>query len=282
MIDARTQSLFDSNLQYFPTQLQQFKYYDKYSRWIPELNRRETWPETVDRVIAFLKNNCRVSFNDSEWLEMAQAMLTLQVMPSMRVVQMAGPALERCHVGVFNCAYKTLNSITAFGELLYILMQGTGCSFSVEDRYVSQLPRIKRQKRGQVRRFKIPDTTEGWCDAVTTGMGAWFSGTDVEFDFSLIRASGVRLKTKGGVASGPQPLRDLLAFIRATILNRQAKKLTTLDCHDIACYIGSIVQVGGVRRSAELSLSDQDDRDIAECKSGEFWKLYPHRGMANR
>ena len=266
---------------FFPTPLQQFQYMDKYARWIPELKRRETWPETVLRVITFLKKNTKTSFDVSEWAEMEMAMIRLEAMPSMRCVQMAGPALERCNIGAYNCAYKTLDSIDAFAELLYVLMQGTGCSFSVEDRYVSKLMRIKKQRRLGTSKHIIPDTTEGWCDALKEGMTAWFNGRDIEFDFSAIRPAGAALLTKGGRASGPQPLRDLLLFVKSTILARQGKKLTTLDCHDIACFVGSIVQVGGVRRSAELSLSDPEDRDIAECKNGEFWKRHSYRSMSN-
>lgn len=266
---------------YFPTTLQQVQFADKYSRWSPDLRRREYWPESVDRVIKFLYKNCKVSYAQSEWDEMRRAMLELKVMPSMRVLQMGGPALERCNLGAFNCAYRVIDSIDAFAELLYVLMQGTGIGYSVEDRHVSKLPRIKRQKRGSVQTHRVEDSTEGWCGALKAGMHAWFNGSDIVFDTSGVRPAGSVLKIKGGQASGPQPLRDLLAFTRSTILTRQGHKLSTLDCHDICCHTGWIVQVGGVRRAALISLSDFEDSDIAGCKNGEFWNKYPFRSMSN-
>ena len=266
---------------YFPNTLQQVQFADKYSRWSPDLRRREHWPESVDRVIKFLYKNCKVSYTQDEWDEMRRAMLELRVMPSMRVLQMGGPALERCQIGSFNCAYRVIDSIDAFAELLYILMQGTGIGYSVEDRYVSKLPRIKRQRRSSVQSYYVEDSTEGWCDALKAGMHAWFNGCDTVFDMSGVRPAGSILKIKGGQSSGPQPLRDLLAFVRSTILTRQGYKLSTLDCHDICCHEGWIVQVGGVRRAALISLSDFEDTDIAKCKNGEFWNKYPFRSMSN-
>lgn len=269
--------------QFFPTPLQQFQFYDKYSRWIPEFQRREEWPETVDRVMRFFRDNAKVHFESYEWLEMESAILHLEAMPSMRVIQMAGPALERDNTGVYNCAYTTIDRLEAIPELLYVLMQGTGIGYSVEDHYVSRLPRIRKQRKQSALPVKhvIADSTEGWCDAVKCGLELWYDGYDVVFDDSQVRPAGTVLKIKGGRASGPQPLKDLLAFIRATVLERQGKKLTPLNAHDIACYAGHIVHVGGVRRAAEISLSDFEDSDIAECKNGEFWRRFPYRAMAN-
>ena len=278
---ADVRAIFDSNKKYFPTPIQEFQFLDKYSRWIPEKNRRETWPETCRRALDFLVEQSGVDLSTYEISEMYAAMLAMEALPAMRLIQMAGPALARCHVGVYNCATRAIDSIDAFAELLYILMQGTGCSFSVEDRFVSRLPRIKKQRREVPFPYIIEDTTEGWCDALKFGMQRWFDGRDIEYNYSRIRQAGARLVTKGGFASGPQPLRELLSFTRSTVLAKQGKKLSTLDCHDIACYIGSIVHVGGVRRSAELSMSDPEDMDVAKCKSGEFWKSHPHRSMAN-
>ena len=265
----------------FPDPIQQFQFYDKYSRWIPDLGRRENWSETVARSIGFLRKNCKVVYTDDEWQQIETAIFNLEIMPSMRIIQMAGPALERDNVGAYNCAYTAIDNLDAFSEILYILMQGTGIGYSVEDRYVSRLPRVKKQKRVPIIKHVIPDSTDGWCDALKLGLQTWFTGGDVEFDYSKIRGAGEILRTKGGRASGPQPLKDLLAFTRSTILAAQGKKLTPLNCHDIACYCGYIVQVGGVRRAAEISLSDLEDRDLAECKNGEFWKRFPYRSMAN-
>lgn len=268
--------------QWFPTPIQEFQFYDKYSRWLPELGRKEEWPETVDRTLNFYRkylDDGRISY--AQWFELRQATLNLEVMPSMRALQMAGPALDRDNTGLYNCAYLPLSDIQGFAELLYILMQGTGCGFSVEDQFVSCLPRIKKQKRLPIESYRIPDTTEGWCDALKYGMETWYSGRDIRFIYDDIREAGAILATKGGRASGPQPLRELLAFVRDTILSRQGQKLTPLNCNDIACYCGWIVQVGGVRRAATISFSDLDDREMAECKSGEFYRRFKFRSMAN-
>ena len=243
--------------------------------------RRETWTETVTRVMQFLRRDRDGYLTGAEWLELEFAMQNLEVMPSMRIVQMAGPSLERCSVGAYNCAYTAIDAIDSFAEILYILMQGTGIGYSVEDRYVNRLPRIKKQKKLPVDTYLIPDSTEGWCDALKHGLNTWFDGRDVVFDYSQIRDAGTVLRTKGGRASGPQPLRDLLNFVRETVLAKQTRRLTPLNCHDIACYCGYIVQVGGVRRAALISLSDLYDTDLAECKNGEFWKRFPYRSMAN-
>jgi ribonucleoside-triphosphate reductase len=180
-----------------------------------------------------------------------------------------------------NCAYLPLDSWEAFGELLYVLMQGTGCGFSVEIDYIDSLPRIKRQKDQKARKFTVPDTTIGWCNALTTGLAAWSNGEDIEYDFSRIRPQGAVLKTKGGRASGPEPLRQLLHFAKERLLKSQGRRLDPIDAHDIACFCGHIVQVGGVRRAATISLSDLDDRDMRDAKSGQYWLHNVQRAMAN-
>lgn len=268
----------------FVTPIQELQYYDKYARWNEELGRRETWEETVARVMAFFKSQISKKLTplpEIPWDELEQSMLQLEAMSSMRILQMAGPALERCHVGAYNCAYLPLDSWDAFGELLYVLMQGTGAGFSVEVDYVDTLPRIKRQHGDKPRRYTVPDTTQGWCQALTMGLKAWASGDDIVYDFSRIRPQGAVLKTKGGRASGPEPLRNLLGFARDRLLSHQGKRIDPIDAHDIACYCGFIVQVGGVRRAATISLSDLDDRDMRDAKAGEFWLHNVQRSMAN-
>jgi ribonucleoside-triphosphate reductase len=268
----------------FVTPVQALQFYDKYARFNQELGRRETWPETVDRVMNFFLQQTtkrKLSLPDPTWNELSAAMLNLEAMPSMRIVQMAGPALERCNVGAYNCAYLPMDSWEAFGELLYILMQGTGCGFSVEVDHVDSLPRIKRQKGNKAKKYIVPDTTIGWCDALTLGLKAWADGEDLAYDFSRIRPQGTVLKTKGGRASGPEPLKRLLTFARDKMLAHQGRRLNPIDAHDIACYCGDIVQVGGVRRAAEISLSDLDDRDMRDAKSGQFWLNNVQRAMAN-
>lgn len=268
----------------FVTPVQALQYYDKYARYNHELGRRETWEETVSRVMGFFRKQAdkyKVQLPDQTWEDLSNAMFKLEAMPSMRIVQMAGPALERCNVGAYNCAYLPIDSWDSFGELLYVLMQGTGCGFSVEVEHVDSLPRIKRQKGNKPKKYIIPDTTIGWCDALTIGLKAWADGEDVAYDFSRIRPQGTVLKTKGGRASGPEPLKRLLTFAREKLLAHQGRRLNPIEAHDIACYCGDIVQVGGVRRAAEISLSDLDDRDLRDAKTGQFWLNNVQRAMAN-
>jgi ribonucleoside-triphosphate reductase len=270
--------------------LQQTVYLNSYSRWLPDQQRRETWPETVHRVIDWLTKQVWDYCNKHNvpWPaglsmgELREAMLQQQVMPSMRVVQMAGPALDRCNVGAYNCSYLPLKDWRCFGELLYILMQGTGVGFSVEQYYIDQLPVIEPQKADQTKAFHmIADTTEGWCDALVAGLEAWSHGYDLEFDYSQIRPYGAPLATKGGQASGPEPLKNLLDYARTMMLRHQGRRLSSLNVHDLACYCGSIVQVGGVRRAAEISLSDRGDEKMKHAKMGQFWLTAPERSMAN-
>lgn len=284
-VDSASVELIARNNKYFRTPLQEFQFYDKYSKWREELGRRETWEESVDRTLDFLRTQTekrvgQAVLHESEWSLAREYILNLKALPSMRVIQMAGPALERCNTGAYNCAFIALDSVDAFPELLYLLMQGCGVGFSVESEYVDKIPRVRKQKTEAVD-YTIPDSTEGWCEALKVGLGLWFSGGDVRYDYSKIRPQGAKLKTKGGRASGPGPLKELLDFVRVRVLARQGKHLTTLDCHDIACKAGDIVQVGGVRRSAEISLSDLDDEEMRTAKSGQFWLKNGQRAMAN-
>lgn len=281
-------AVVNSDKQYFPTELQAFQFKDKYARWNPDAMRRETWTETVNRAIDFFEDQLAkkagsyTTVSDDTWVELRDAILNMEAMPSMRVLQMAGPALERCHVGVYNCAFTGIEKLDDFAEILYVLMQGTGCGYSVEIQYVENLPRIKRQKKSEpVANFIVPDSTVGWCDALKLGLHTWFEGKDITFDYSLIRPAGTPLMTKGGRASGPEPLRRLLAFTRDKVLSRQGAWLRPVDAHDIACMCGDIVQVGGVRRAAEISLSDLHDHDMRYAKSGNWWESANWRAMAN-
>ena len=213
---------------------QLFQAFDKFARFIPEKNRREVWSETVTRVVSFFRSHSDKSgfkVPQKTWTQLADGLLNLEASPSMRCVQMGGPALERCHVGVYNCAFQFLRSPQDMAEELYILMQGTGVGFSVEyEESVKHWPVVKhRDVDHQTDTHVVEDTTEGWCDAYRLGLETWMAGRDVEFDLSKIREEGAPLKTKGGRASGPGPLRDLLAFARGRILSRQGERLTSLD-----------------------------------------------------
>jgi ribonucleoside-triphosphate reductase len=279
-------SAFLENAKYFSNPIQQFQALDKFARYDNEKGRRETWPETVGRVMAFFKKHCesqKYEIADSWWEQLQDSLLTLKASPSMRCVQMAGPSLERCHVGVYNCSFQFIQSTRDLAEELYVLMQGTGVGFSVEHEYaVEKFPRVKRQKKNvEPGTWTIEDTTEGWCDAYKAGLDAWWSGEDITFDFSKIREAGTPLRTKGGKASGPGPLKDLLDFARKRILARQGQALSSLDIHDINCYAHRIVRMGGVRRASGISLSDLNDHQMRDCKQGEFWTHDDQRNQAN-
>ncbi len=280
-IDADTQARFDEMKGHFPTDLQTYQFLSKFSRWDDARGRRETWRETVyDRVIPWLFSLPGVTLTADEKRELADAMYAQESSPAMRVVQMAGPALDRCMVGVFNCAYLPIQDIFSFSELLYILMQGTGVGFSVESDYVSQLPRVRKQN-GKTETLVCGDSTEEWCRTFDRHLQLLWDGWDTYVDVSRVRPKGARLKTKGGRASGPDPFLELIAFSRSLLKSRQGRYLEDIDAHDLACKVGVIVQVGGVRRAAEISLSDLDSRAMREAKSGNWYAAHTHRTMAN-
>jgi ribonucleoside-diphosphate reductase alpha chain len=281
-IDPETVRLIDEDAARFPTALQMFQFLDKYARWREDDKRRETWQECCDRVIGWMrKHEHLAAVDETTWQQLWQGMYEMQASPAMRVVQMAGPALDRCMVGSFNCTAADVDCLEIFPEALYILMQGSGFAFSVESEVIDRLPRIRKQKNKPPQKFVVPDTTEGWCDALRIGLECWFAGEDVEFDYSLIRPEGARLKTKGGRSSGPGPLRQMLEFVRKRVLERQGNRLRPRDAHEIMCMIGKIVAVGGVRRAAELSLSDLDDVEMRDLKSGNWWERSPWLDMSN-
>lgn len=267
----------------FGNDLRYYQFLSKYARWRDDKGRRETWRECVDRVLGFFRSRPKLSvIPDYIWAELDAGLYNHRAACASRILQMAGPALERCNVGAYNCAFQDMDCLEAFAELLYVLMQGTGEGFSVEAMCVDQLPRIRKQRRpAVVHKFVIPDSTEGWCDALLFGLRAWYAGEDVEFDYSQIRPAGARLKTKGGRASGPEPLKRLLVFTREKVLASQGGRLSDVNAHDIGCMIGKIVQVGGVRRAAEISISDLDSEGMRFAKHGDWWNKAPMRDMAN-
>ena len=278
--ESRDKSSFDESARYFQTPSQMYQFYSKYARWNPEKNRRETWTEAVQRVMTFFRS--KVSLPETDWIELEESMLMMKSTCSQRILQMAGPALDRCNSGAYNCAAIGISSLATFMEILYLSMQGTGVGFSVEEEYVHRLPGIRRQRKNQdIPTFVIPDSTEGWCDAYALGIRTWFEGKDVKFDYSQIRPLGSRITIKGGTASGPDPLKSLLDFTRTKILNRQGSRLHPIDCHDIICKSGQIVHLGSTRRSALLSLFDVDDDEMRLAKQGTFWLDNEQRFMAN-
>ncbi len=261
--------------------LGEFVYLRSYARWIKEEGRRETWIETVDRYIGFMKENLGKKLSNGEYAEVREAILKQEIMPSMRLMQFAGDAARRCNVCAYNCSFIAPTQLTDFAEIMYLSMCGTGVGYSVESQNIQQLPQIKKQSGEKLKTHVIQDSKEGWCDALTLGLKTWYSGKDIDFDFSKLRPAGARLKTMGGKSSGPDPLRNLLTFSRERILARQGRRLRNINAHDIICKIGECVVAGGVRRSAMISLSDLDDDAVRDAKKGQFYLTDPHRSIAN-
>jgi len=266
---------------YFPTQLQKFQFYDKYSRFNYDLGRRETWVETVNRAVDFLKEISDYRLPDETYERIRRGILEMKVMPSMRLLAMAGPAARRNNIALYNCSYMPVDSLDSFVEALIISMSGCGVGFSVERRYVEQFPRIARQSGKPPETFVVPDSSEGWAEAVRVGLTAWFNGEDVLFDYSQVRPAGAPLRVKGGRASGPEPLRKMLDFARTRLLSRQGSFLRPLDAHDIMCAVGDAAVSGGVRRTAMISLFDYDDMEMRSSKDGDFWRNNSQRWNAN-
>lgn len=270
-----------------PTDYQKFIHKSRYARWIDEENRRETWNETVSRFFNFMVDHVKYTTDvdlskDDTIKQVKQAILQLQVMPSMRSLMTAGPALKRENIAGYNCSYIPIDNPKSFDEVLYILMNGTGVGFSVERQYINSLPTIPDQPFEDTEDvISVADSKEGWARSFKDLIGYLYSNRVPKLDFSKIRPAGERLKTFGGRASGPQPLQDLFEFTTGVFKNAQGRKLSSIECHDIVCKTGEVVVVGGVRRSALLSLSNLSDDRMRSAKSGDWWHLYPHRALAN-
>lgn len=274
---------------------QKFIHISKYARWLDDQNRREsTWEETAGRYLNFMKSR-NPEVPAKIWKLAEQHMFGLGVVPSMRAVQMAGPALERNNIMGYNCSYHPFDSLKAVVDLLYILMCGTGTGFSTEgqyigttsspdavadagEEYVSLMPEVQLWKGDGVGIYVVVDSTEGWADSLQAGLEAWFSGKDIEFDYSMVRPRGTRLKTKGGRASGPAPLIKLHEFCRGIINKAQGRRLTSVEWLDIGNMIGDIVVVGGVRRAAEINFSDLNDDALRHAKD---WPFPQYRSNSN-
>ncbi len=257
----------------------------RYARWIDEENRRETWRETAGRVVGFFEKDLRgrMGYDVSPVLvdQVRTAIENLEVMPSMRVAMTAGPALERSHIAAYNCSYLPIDDLRAFDETLYILMQGTGLGFSVAKRHVEKLPAIADEVKESQIQIIVGDSKEGWAEAYRTLIELLWDGYIPTFDTSLVRPAGARLKTFGGRASGPEPLLELFHHSIKVVRNAAGRQLRPIEAHSIVNKIASVVVVGGVRRSALISLSDLDDDEMAVAKSGEWWNDNPHFALSN-
>ena len=252
---------------------------------MPEQNRRESWQETITRYFDFfakhLKEHHRYTLTDSLRKELETAVLNLDVMPSMRCLMTAGEALERENVAGYNCSYVAVDSPRAFDEILYILMNGTGVGFSVESQYVDQLPKIADDFHDTETCIMVRDSKLGWAKALKELIAMLYAGQIPTWDVSKVRPAGSPLKTFGGRASGPEPLVELFKFCVRVFRAASGRRLTTLECHDVVCKIAEIVVVGGVRRSALISLSDLYDDRMRHAKNGEWWNMNSHRALSN-
>jgi ribonucleoside-diphosphate reductase alpha chain len=262
-----------------------FIHISRYARWIESENRRETWEETVDRYCNFMRDhlvlNHGYSPNAKVFGEVREAILNHHIMPSMRALMTAGPALERDHIAAYNCSFIAVDSPRAFDEAMYILMNGTGVGFSVEQKYINQLPVIAESFFQTDTTIVVDDSKLGWAKAYKELIALLYQGQIPNWDTSKVRPSGARLKTFGGRASGPEPLVDLFNFTIETFKMASGRRLKSIEAHDIMCKVGEVVVVGGVRRSALISLSNLDDFEMAKAKSGQWWEGNSQRALAN-
>lgn len=264
---------------------QKFIHKSRYARWLEEEGRRENWDETVERLISYYENQVDKKGyclrKHSVGLELYEAIHNLDVMPSMRAMMTAGPALDRCHVPAYNCAYLPVDSPRSFDEAMYILMCGTGVGFSVENKYIEQLPKISEEFTDSDTTITIRDSKEGWARGFRELISLLIAGQLPRWDVSAVRGKGERLKTFGGRASGPEPLVDLFEFSCELFKNSAGRRLTSIEAHDLMCKIADIVVVGGVRRSAMISLFDPTDDRMTTSKMGAWWEHNSIRRLAN-
>ena len=261
-----------------PTPYQQFIAKSRYARWLESENRREDWSETVDR---YMENVVGLSVGEEEASKLSSAILGLEVMPSMRAMMTAGPALHRDNTSGYNCSYLPVDDPKSFDEAMFILLCGTGVGFSVERQYISKLPEVPDTLFDSETTVVVKDSKEGWAKSFRQVLSLLWAGEVPKWDVSKVRPAGARLKTFGGRASGPAPLVDLFNFAVDTFKKAQGRKLTSLECHDLMCKIGQVVVVGGVRRSAMISLSNLSDDRMRNAKSGNWWDNEGQRALAN-
>jgi ribonucleoside-triphosphate reductase len=272
-----------TSMKNLPTDYQTFIATSRYARWIDSDNRRESWEETVNR---FMENVVYPKMPETEEaveinIAIRSAILNLEIMPSMRAMMTAGKALDRDNTCAYNCSYLPVDDMKSFDEAMFILMCGTGVGFSVERQYVSKLPEIPEKMFDSNTIISVSDSKEGWSKALRQLISLLYSGEIPKWDMSKIRPAGSRLKVFGGRASGPEPLDQLFRFVVSVFKNAAGRKLNSLECHDIMCKIGEVVVVGGVRRSAMISLSNLSDDRMRNAKTGQFWETNPQRSLAN-
>jgi ribonucleoside-triphosphate reductase (thioredoxin) len=262
-----------------PTPYQEYIHKSRYARYRDDLGRRENWDETVDRYIDFFKG--RVTSNKVPWSELREAIINLDVMPSMRCLMTAGPALERDHVAGYNCSYVPVDHPRVFDEIMYILLCGTGVGFSVERQYINKLPEVAEEFNDVETEIHVRDSKIGWASALRQLVALLYQGNIPRWNLDRIRPAGARLKTFGGRASGPEPLDELFRYTVRAFQQAAGRRLNSLEVHDLVCKVASAVVCGGVRRSALISLSNLTDERMRKAKSGEWYHAHPHRALAN-
>ena len=263
---------------YLPTDYQSFIHKSRYARWLDTEGRRESWSETVER---YMDNVVRTKAGDDSYVnKIRDAIVSLEVMPSMRAMMTAGPALARDNTAGYNCSYLPVDDPKSFDEAMFILLCGTGVGFSVERQFISKLPEVPELFDSDTT-VVVKDSKEGWAKAFRQVLALLWAGEIPKWDVSKVRPAGARLKIFGGRASGPAPLVELFNFAVTTFKGAQGRKLSSIECHDLMCFIGQIVVVGGVRRSAMISLSNLSDDRMRHAKSGQWWETAAHRALAN-
>lgn len=269
----------------FNTPFQEFVYKSRYARWIDSENRREDWPETVSRYLEYVRTHVASNYNfdisNNLYDDLYTAILNLEVMPSMRALMTAGKALDRDNVAGYNCSYLPVDDPKSFDEAMYILLCGTGVGFSVERQYINKLPEVPDELFDSGTTILVADSKAGWAKALRQLIALLYSGEIPKWDITRVRPAGARLKTFGGRASGPAPLEELFQFVIGKFKGARGRKLNSLECHDIMCKIGEVVVVGGVRRSAMISLSNLSDDRMRNAKTGQWWEHNGQRALAN-
>ena len=255
---------------------QSYIHKSRYARYLDDKQRRENWEETVDRYVTEI---VAPKINSTD--EIRKAILNMEVMPSMRAMMTAGKAAQRDNTCIYNCSYLPIDDPRSFDEAMFILMCGTGVGFSVEKKYTSKLPEVPDEMLLSDTVISVEDSKEGWARALRLLVQCLYSGEVPRYDVSKVRPAGARLKTFGGRASGPEPLKELFDFFIKTFQGAVGRKLHTIECHDLLCMIGQVVVVGGVRRSAMISLSDLHDERMRTAKAGSWWETHPYRALAN-
>jgi len=263
-------------------QYQEYIAASRYARFQDDKGRRETWPETVTRFVEYVFSRTPAITDNAELkADLYKSIVNLELMPSMRAMMTAGKSADRDNTCVYNCSYLPVDDVKSFDEAMFILLCGTGVGFSVESKYINQLPEVPEKLFDSGGVVNVHDSKEGWAKSLRLLIAHLYAGEIPKWDVSAVRPAGARLKTFGGRASGPQPLIDLFEFVVATFKHAKGRRLNSLECHDLMCKIGEVVVVGGVRRSAMISLSDLDDERIRHAKAGPWWDTAPHRALAN-